>query len=83
MSVQEQIDTALDWMTEPCSCGDYLSHPDGGDSQCAYCSGATKLRNTLQSLHDQNIKLRAALEEISSDDPCPARNIAREALNDD
>jgi len=43
-------DEYMSWMEEPCNCGDVYSHPDGGDSQCRYCSGAMRMREEWSRL---------------------------------
>lgn len=60
------IDSHFDWMNEPCTCGDYLSHMDGGDANCQYCSGATLLRAKFQSLVDVNESMETVLAKIGN-----------------
>ncbi len=63
-------DDYMGWMEESCTCGDYLSHPDGGDSQCRYCAGAIRMQQEWLRLSAEGEvrKAHAAclLEEVAT-----------------
>ena len=55
------MSNVLYWMEEACTCGDVYSHPDGGDSQCRYCSGAAKTQESIDRMDLQLKRLKTAV----------------------